>query len=230
MPERPLIIFDLDGTLVASHLDLIPALNAATATVDLPPVPMEAVGQIVGQGAKAMLAKAFDYHATAIPGGMADILFDKFLEHYEDHIADKTEFFPNCLEALDELASDGFELAICTNKLESLAKKLLHDLGETERFAAIVGGDTYPVKKPNPAHMTNLAEGLGHKAEQCIMVGDSINDIAAAQAASIASIAVTFGYSDRPVADLGADIMIDDFAQLVGAVNRLQTDDQLLDG
>ncbi|MEM6713411.1 MAG: HAD family hydrolase [Pseudomonadota bacterium] len=222
MPNRPLIIFDLDGTLVASHLDLIPALNAATATVDLPPVPMEAVGHIVGQGAKAMLAKAFEYHDRTIPEEMADVLFDRFLAYYGDHIADETEFFPNCLKALDTLEGERFDLAVCTNKLEGLARHLLDQLGEAGRFAAIVGGDTYAVKKPDPGHLTQLAESLGYRAAQCIMVGDSINDIAAAHAASIPSIAVTFGYSDRPIADLGADTIIDDFEELPAAVGQLQ--------
>ncbi|EFL90424.1 HAD family hydrolase [Ahrensia sp. R2A130] len=225
MANRPLIIFDLDGTLVASHLDLIPALNAATATFDLPPVPMEAVGHIVGQGAKAMLAKAFEYHDRPIPDGKANLLFERFLTHYEAHIADGTEFYPNCIAALEGLSNAGFTLAVCTNKDERLAKKLLNILDGEDRFALIVGGDTYPVKKPDPKHLTNLAEELGFTASQCIMVGDSINDIAAAKAASIPSIAVTFGYSDCPISELGASMMIDDFAELAGAVTQLQANE-----
>lgn len=221
--SKNLLIFDLDGTLVDSNRDLIPALNAATETVGLAPIGLGDVGHVVGQGALKMIEKAFEFHGQPLEVGSAvhKSLLDRFLEYYDDHIADETVFFPGTLTALDSLSNTGWDLAVCTNKYERFAVKLLTELGELERFCVVTGGDTFPVKKPDPAHLLETAKRAGADPSKCIMVGDSINDIAAAQAANLPVIAVDFGYSDVPIAELTPDRIISHFDELADAVEQL---------
>lgn len=220
-----LLIFDLDGTLVDSNRDLIPALNAATSSVGLAPISRADVGHVVGQGALKMIEKAFSYHGQELDGGAGGPLHKEllklFLAYYEAHIADHTIFFDGVLKALDTLRDDGWQLAVCTNKYEHLARKLLDELGETERFAVITGGDTFDFKKPDPRHLTETAKMVGIDPTNCLMVGDSINDILPAQSANIPVIAVDFGYSDVPVTELNPDRVISHFDQLVEVVDVL---------
>ena len=115
-------------------------------------------------------------------------------------------------------------LAVCTNKYEHLACKLLRELGEIKRFPTITGGDTFPFKKPDPNHILKTIELAGGVPERAVMVGDSNNDIAAAKAADISSIAVTFGYTDIPVRELEPVAIIDNFDELVTVANALMPD------
>ena len=105
-------------------------------------------------------------------------------------------------------------LAVCTNKLEELAIPLIEKLGLADRFAVVTGGDTFPVRKPDAGHILGTIEKAGARPQDAVMIGDSINDILAARNAGIPSIAVTFGYSDVPVAELGADHVISRFSEL----------------
>lgn len=220
-----LLIFDLDGTLVDSHRDLIPALNAATASRGLPPISSDQVGHVVGKGALKMIERAYSFHGQEIPGGVGgDVhqeLLQLFLDYYDDHIADRTIFFPGVLSALDTLAEAGWQFAVCTNKYERLARKLLSHLGEIERFPVITGGDTFEFKKPDSRHLTETAALAGISPSSCMMVGDSINDIVPAQSANIPVIAVDFGYSDVPVNELKPDRIISHFDEFVDAVEAL---------
>ena len=226
MAKTPrLLIFDLDGTLVDSNRDLIPALNAATASVGLPPISRADVGHVVGQGALKMIEKAFAFHGQEMDGGVGGPLHNKLLQHfldyYDDHIADHTIFFPGVLPALDALGTQGWQFAVCTNKYERFARKLLELLGEADRFPVITGGDTFDFKKPDPRHLIETAKLAEVDPANCIMVGDSINDILPAQEAGIPVIAVNFGYSDVPVEDLNPDVVISHFDQLIEAVGGL---------
>lgn len=219
--QKPAIIFDLDGTLLDSNRDLVPALNHATELFDLPPIEVEDVGHVVGQGARMMIRRAFSFHGRALDKNDEDTMLERFLAYYEAHICDKTVFFPGCLTALDRLASQGFELMVCTNKFEHLARKLLQELGALHRFSAVTGGDTFGFKKPDGRHLTETLHRGGAETAGAIMVGDTVNDIAAAQDAGLSSIVVDFGYSDRPVETLGATRQISHFDELVDAVEGL---------
>ncbi|MEL6504434.1 MAG: HAD-IA family hydrolase [Pseudomonadota bacterium] len=217
-----IVIFDLDGTLVDSVRDLVPALNRTTALDGLPPISIDHVGAIVGKGALKMIERAFAFHNRPLHPARQKELLAHFLETYEAHIADETVYFNGCLKALDDLASSGWGLAICTNKYAHLAQKLLETIGGRERFAALTGGDSFGVKKPDPFHIMETARLAGCNPDRAIMVGDSINDIEAARRAPMPSIAVDFGYTDIPVTDLGADIIISHFDELPAAVGKLE--------
>ena len=215
-----LLIFDLDGTLVDSNRDLVPALNNAIKPVGVKEVSLDDVGHVVGQGALKMIEKAFlqDEKEIDFGGDLHKSLLKKFLAYYESHIADHTVFYPSVLKSLDHLSAEGWKLAICTNKFEHLARKLLLELGEIERFCVITGGDTFEIKKPDPNHLRKTARLADISIDRCVMVGDSNNDIAAALAVPMPVIAVDFGYSEAPVVTYNPTKIISHFDELPQAV------------
>ena len=215
-----LLIFDLDGTLVDTNRDLIPALNHAIAHEKVEPVSTDEVGHVVGQGARQMIEKAFELRGRETPANI-DTLHERFLTHYEAHIADRSRPYPGVLQAMDRLASEGWTFAVCTNKLERLSRKLLDALGMTDRFAAIVGADSVPSRKPDPDHIRRTARAAGADVKRAVMVGDSINDIKAAKAVPMPVVAVDFGYTDVPVEELGPDVIISHYDELPDVAERL---------
>lgn len=212
------VAFDLDGTLADTAPDLTAALNHALAELGRPPVPAEDVRHMVGHGARALLRRGLAATGDA-EEALVEQGFPIFLDHYAANIAVGTRPFPGVEAALDAIAAEGATLAICTNKLEGLARGLVDALGWTARFPVIVGGDSLPVRKPDPAplHAAIALAGGGAAA----FVGDSITDVDTARAALIPCVAVSFGFSDRPAAELGADRLIDHFDGLVPALRSL---------
>lgn len=210
----PLMVFDLDGTLVDTNRDLIPALNHAIAGEGVEPVAVEEVGHVVGEGARRMIERAFELRGARVPTGRLDDLHRTFLTHYETHIADLSRPYPGLLDAMDRLAGDGWRFAVCTNKAEHLSRKLLAALDLAPRFAFVAGADTFDVRKPDPGHIRQTVEAAGGDVVRAVMVGDSINDIAAARAVPVPVIAVDFGYTDRPVRELGPDTVISHYDEL----------------
>jgi phosphoglycolate phosphatase len=213
-----LVVFDLDGTLADTALDLAAALNHALGTIGRPALPADAVRRMVGHGARMLL-----HRGLAATGDASEALIDQlmpaFLEHYADHIADHSRAFDGVDAALATLAAQGVRRAICTNKPEALTHKLVDALGWQGRFAAIVGGDTLPQRKPDPAPVLAAIDRAG--GGRAVFVGDSISDTDAARAAGIPCVALTFGFSDRPADQLGATALIDHFDQLVPTLDRL---------
>jgi phosphoglycolate phosphatase len=215
----PLVVLDLDGTLVDTAPDLVATLNAILAREGLPPVNYEAARNLVGGGARQMVERGFATAGRVVPDAAIDGFTRDFIEHYAAHIADRSAPFPGVEAALDILAARGYRLAVCTNKLEKLSVLLLDALGLSQRFAAICGADTFGVSKPDPEILRRTiarAEGDG-----AVMVGDSATDIATARAAKIPVIAVDFGYTDTPVVELAPDRIISHFTDLPEAVFAL---------
>ena len=210
----PLVVFDLDGTLVDTAPDLIDTLNIVLAHEGLPPVPYETARNAIGGGARRMVERALQAEGQPATATELDRLFGHFLAHYGAHIADRSRPFPHMEAALDTLASRGYRLAVCTNKLEKLSVKLLDALGLSARFVAICGQDTFGVQKPNPAILHRTIERAGGSSQRAIMVGDSGTDIETARTAQIPVIAVDFGYTEVPVTRLNPDRVISSFAAL----------------
>jgi phosphoglycolate phosphatase len=218
---HPILVFDLDGTLADTILDLIPVLNRVTATQGLEAIPIADVGHVVGHGARAMIERAFAYHNRTLDEAIHEKLFTDFLTDYEENIAANTVIFEGAMDVLDALEAQGWKFAVCTNKPEKLAVKLLQELGVAHRFAAVTGGDTYPYRKPDPRHLTNTIEKAGGNRERAVMIGDSRTDIDTAKAAGIPVVAVDFGYTDVPVRLLGPDVVISHFSELPKAVDTI---------
>ncbi len=210
------ILFDLDGTIIDSAHDLHAATNHVLAHVGRKGVTLEQVRHMVGFGAKRLIELGLE--AT---GGreahQADELLPVFLSYYRAHIADGTVVFPHGVEMLKKLKIKGFSLAICTNKPLGLTRPLLQALDIAQYFDAVTGGDSFEFKKPDPRHLIETAAFLPGNSP-FLMVGDSINDIAAARAAGAPSVAVDFGYTDIPPAELGADVLISSLAELPSLV------------
>lgn len=217
----PTIVFDLDGTLIETVLDLVPALNHTIASQGLEPVTVEQIRPIVSAGSKAMIRQAYKLQDLEITDELCDQLFDQFISRYEANISNHSVFYDGCLSAMENLASNGFILAVCTNKYEAMAKKLLSGMGSIEKFASISGGDTFEFRKPDPRHILETIAAAGGNPKHAIMIGDSYNDIEAAKRANVMSIAVDFGYSDVPVSTLGANAVISHFDDLYPSVQAL---------
>jgi phosphoglycolate phosphatase len=217
----PLVVFDLDGTLVDTAPDLVATLNTILAREGLPPVDYEAARNMIGGGARVMLERGLAAAGRTPPVAAIEVLTRDFIDHYAAHIADASRPFPGAEAALDTLAERGFRLAVCTNKLEWLSVRLLDALGLSKRFAAICGADTFGVSKPDPAILLRTVASAGAAGNAAVMVGDSLADIATARAAKVPVIAVDFGYTDTPVAALGPDRIVSRFADIPDAVFAL---------
>ena len=216
-----LIIFDLDGTLAHTALDLLGTLNRITQSYNLTKLGMAEFGQIIGHGANAMIERSFAVNGKTLDEDTAEELLKAFLEDYAANIANETHLFDGVLEAMDTLETKGYKFALCTNKTESMARLLLEELNVTQRFLSITGGDTFDFRKPDKRHLEETAKLAGFPIEKAIMIGDSATDINAAKYSDIPSIAVTFGYTEIPVQQLGANLIINDFSQLPPAIESL---------
>lgn len=213
--------FDLDGTLVDSHRDLAPAVNHTLSTVGRPNVEPDTVREFIGGGTAMMLTRALEYTGGSLPEAEFQAALGELLRHYESHIADLTVPYPGCLDALDALAARGCKLAVVTNKIEVFARKLLEELGMADRFDVILSGDTLGPGRAKPAPDMIDTAILMCGGGRFAMVGDSTYDVRAAKNANVPVVALSFGYNDVPAAELGANVVIDHYNQLVGALARL---------
>ena len=219
MAEFPFQIvgFDLDGTLLDTSADLAAAVNHALAAADRPPLSVDAVRPMIGGGSRHMLRQGLDASGGAVDEAELQRLL---LDHYEANIAVGTRPFPGCIDALDALDARGVTVAIVTNKFEGLAEKVLGALGLRDRFACLIGADSLGgVKKPDPEPIREMIARCG--GGETAFVGDSIYDVQAAQNAGLPAIAVSFGFLMQPVEELGADAVIDGYAELLPTLERL---------
>jgi phosphoglycolate phosphatase len=217
----PLIVFDLDGTLVDSAPDLIDALNVVLGREGLGPLPVSIARKFVGRGGRALIRQGFAASGREISDSRLEAVFAAFLAHYERHLTDKTVLYDGVDAALDALAIAGHRFAVCTNKFERAARLLLRQLGCAERFAAIAGQDTFPVSKPNGGALRLTIEKAGGDPARAIMVGDTATDVATARDACLPVVVVDFGYGAEPAAALKADKIIGHFNELPDAVQAL---------
>jgi len=220
--SHPVLVFDLDGTLAETAGDLMGALNVALASEGLDAVPLENARTMLGAGGKALIARGFARAGRALPADKHAALFEDFLAHYNAHIADNSWLFPGVVDALDRAAAAGWRLAVCTNKMEHSSRLLLDKLGIAGRFAFICGQDTFGVAKPDPKPLVETIASAGGALGHAIMVGDSRTDIDTARAAGVPVIAVDFGYTDTPVAELNPDRVISHFDDLLDSVASLR--------
>jgi phosphoglycolate phosphatase len=221
MTPTPLIVFDLDGTLVDTAPDLVAALNVVLDREGLPPVPFASARQMIGAGARRLIERGLEGDGRPMTPALLDRLTRDFIDYYADHIADHSKPFDGLEAALDRLAARGFGFAVCTNKLEWLSRRLLDQLDLSPRFLAVCGADTFGVSKPDPAILHQTIKRAGGDAARSIMVGDAGPDVGVARRAGIPVIGVEFGYTEVPIAKLAPDLVIATMGDLPDAVERL---------
>jgi phosphoglycolate phosphatase len=219
--QGAVIAFDLDGTLVETAPDLIGALNVVLGELGLPQVPIASARTLVGQGARKLIERGFAAAGRPLDEAETGGLVVRFIDAYAARIASESHAYPGLIEALDELQAAGAVLCVCTNKRSDLSLALLDALQLTHRFAAIVGADRAPKPKPDPSHVLAAIAAAGGDPAFALMVGDSSNDVDSARAANVPVVAVTFGYTDTPAHDLGADAVIASFTDLPAVARRL---------
>ena len=201
----PLAIFDLDGTLVDSAPDIRACLNRLMEREGLPPFSLPEVAAMIGDGARALLAKAFA--ARGVP--LDEAVIAPFLDDLEANSAKLTRPYPGIPEALDALTAAGWTLAVCTNKPIAATRALLASLGLAPIFAVVLGGDSLPVRKPDPGHVQGVLAEAGTAADDAVMIGDHQNDLRAAAGAGVRSIFAAWGYGSGEGATLRAAVPAD---------------------
>lgn len=219
--SRRAILFDLDGTLVDTAPDLHASLNHALNSVGRPGVTLQHVRHMVGDGVRKLLERGLEASGGPIEVPLFEQAVADYMAHYELHLADLSYPFDGVKTVLQNLKDEGYRLGVCTNKPQHFSEKLLASLGLTPYFDAIVGGDRLKVRKPDGGHILGTLEAMAAKSGTALMVGDSKNDVAAARAAGIPVVVVSFGYTAIPPTALGADILIDHFHELQTAIAHL---------
>ena len=220
MPAFPfdIVAFDLDGTLADTAPDIAAGINRMLADFGRPQLAEAEIRPLIGDGARNLLRRVL----TAT-GGSTERLLDEahplYLDHYAAHICDGTVPYPHVEQTMDALAALGVRLAVCTNKSTRMTRLLFDALGWTERFAAIVCGDTLSVFKPDAATLQETIRLAG--GGRSVLVGDSMIDGGTARAAGTPFVAVSFGFRDRAVEALGADAVIDSYEDLIPTLRAL---------
>jgi phosphoglycolate phosphatase len=221
LPLPETIVFDLDGTLVDTAPDLTAALNAVMHSLGRPQVPLEDVRHMVGRGARYLIERAMERTGAAASDNEIRDLVQRFIAHYDANIAVASRPFEHAETVVTGLRDRGHKLGICTNKPEALSFKLMNELQLRALFPVILGADSRPYKKPDPRHLFDTIEGLGGSPESAVLIGDSETDVKTARAANVPVIVVSFGYTEIPPHDLGADAVIDHFDALEQALKGL---------
>ena len=212
------IAFDLDGTLVDTAPDLVRALNAVIAPDGLQPVGDHEVRAMVGRGARALIERAYASREIDLDAARIDQLVAHFIEVYHAGIADLSRPFDGCVATLESLREQGARLSVCTNKPSFLADALLAELNLESYFERVIGPDRTTAKKPDAAHFFSAITDGGPNVA---MIGDSKPDVACARAANAPVIVMSYGYTETPAHNLGADRVLDDFSEIPAALKAL---------
>ncbi|MTI16742.1 phosphoglycolate phosphatase [Rhodobacteraceae bacterium RKSG542] len=223
---NPVLVFDLDGTLVETMGDLTASMNHVLVEAGYEAIEPENVRTMVGAGVKVLLSRGLKANKVDPTPDILDPLLKKFISYYEKHIADHSYPFPEAVEVLTRLKEEGWKLAVCTNKLENLAVPLLKALDMFDMFDAVVGGDTFSKNKPDAMPVYGAIDMADGTREGSIFVGDSRADIQAARNAGLPVIAADFGYTDVPVKELGPDIVFSHYNELEAAIAQIKAEQQ----
>lgn len=219
---RPLkgLIFDLDGTLIDSAPDLGQAVNLTLQAHGLRPLTLDELKPMLGDGMLPMLSRAFTLAGGRISDQVAYARFQEFITHYRTLPPSRDQLYPHAHETLLAMKERGIALGLCTNKQEASTLRLLEGLQIRNLFDAIAGGDTYPIHKPHPDHVRMVANEMLIEPRDCVMIGDSSNDVLAAKGAGLHALVITHGYAND-CRDLPADGFIDSFTELDAALTKL---------
>lgn len=219
------VIFDLDGTLADTSADLIAAANACfEARGQGAPLDARADAATAFAGARAMLRLGLTRLGAPWTEAEVDRDYPVLLEAYAGAIDVHTRLYPGALDAVERLRRAGNPVGICTNKPAGLAETLMTRLGVRDRFGALVGADTLPVRKPDPAPLFETIARLGGRPERAVLIGDTVTDRETSRAAGVPSVLVTFGPEGRDVARLEPEALLDHYDGLDDVLAQLFPD------
>lgn len=210
-----LLIFDLDGTLVDSKLDLANSVNAARADLGLSPIDNELVYSYVGNGAPVLMRRALGPEAS---DGQVKQSLEFFLAYYREHMLDNTRLYPGVREALDRLLAEKVKMAVLTNKPVRFSAMLVDGLGLGGHFLRVYGGNSFEHKKPHPIGVETLLAESGAARERTMLIGDSAVDVRTARNAGIKAAGVTYGFQPETFEQDPPDILVDGMEELVEMV------------
>jgi phosphoglycolate phosphatase len=210
-----LLIFDLDGTLIDSSVDLANSVNATRANLGLPPMEHGLVYSYVGNGAPVLIRKAL---GPEYPDDVVASALDYFLQHYRAHMLDNTVPYPGVREALDRFREEGIPMAVLTNKPVRASQAIVDGLGLHEHFRSVYGGNSFEQKKPHPVGIETLMAENGAARERTLMVGDSAVDVRTARNAKVAACGVTWGFQPETFAEHPPDFLVDTAEELAARV------------
>ena len=218
--DKQLLIFDFDGTLIDSVPDLADATNAMLTTLGKETYPISTIHNWVGNGSKMLVERALVGKIEVLEGELTveetDHAEQVFFDAYKNLSGSKTVAYPDVDSGLKKLKSAGFSLALVTNKPIRFVPKILESFGWQDLFSEVLGGDSLPVKKPDPTPLLHVCEALNVTPAQAVMIGDSRNDILAGQNANMDTLGLSYGYNyGQDIRKLNPTAAFDDFAALV---------------
>lgn len=211
MPQFDLVIFDLDGTLIDSKLDIAHSVNATLAYMGKPPLQNEIVYSYVGHGAPVLIQRVLGEEATEEECAKA---LKFFVEYYHEHRVDYTTLYPGAQETIDSFLDAGVRMAVLTNKPARISEEIVKDLGVSQHFIRVYGGNTFDEKKPHPIGILKLLEETGIAPERTLMVGDSSVDIETAYNAGVGSCGMLYGFKPESLQDPKPQFLLEAFSDL----------------
>jgi phosphoglycolate phosphatase len=206
------VIFDLDGTLIDSAPDIHCAINRMLAQLGSAPLSLAELRDLIGDGSLALVRRALA--ARQLQGIDQNAALESFLAFYAEEPTAQTRLYAGVPETLDRLRQRGLELALCTNKATFLTHVILERLGLRQYFSPVIGGDSFPYRKPDPRVLLHVLDGSGRAPGEAILVGDSEVDAEAARSAGMPFVLMTLGYRRGPLASIPYDAAIEDIRNL----------------
>lgn len=206
-----LLVFDLDGTLIDSKLDLASSVNATRAHMGMAPLELERIATYVGNGAPVLIRRALGDQASE---AQIEEALEFFLEHYREHSLDATRLYPGVRDALDRLRAAGKRMAVLTNKPVGVSRTIVEGLGVGPHFFRVYGGNSFDFKKPHPIGVETLMAEAAVDRPLTLMIGDSAVDIQTARNAGVHSCGVTYGFAPGGFSEYAPDRLVDRMEEL----------------
>ncbi|HTR84821.1 MAG TPA: HAD-IA family hydrolase [Reyranella sp.] len=216
------VLYDLDGTLIESAKDMQVAVSRVLADHGLPAATEADMRAFMGQGSKVTMDRAFTKYGRKLDEEQLSTVTREFVRYYEADPVSHTFAFPGVAEVVARFGRLGLKQGVCTNKFEKPSRIILEHLKLMPPIADVAGADTFaPVRKPDPKHILMLLERMGGDPKRAVMIGDSIHDVESAHGAGLPAVLVSWGYTDKPASELGANAVIQQFDALPDALGRL---------
>jgi phosphoglycolate phosphatase len=214
--DKKLLIFDLDGTLINSIPDLTLAINKMLDSLEVRSIPLDIVKSFIGNGAKTLVFKSLSYtHQGNVSNELFDIAFPRFMDLYKANPCEKTLLYPGVKETLQYLKDEGYKMVICTNKPIDFVEPILEKLDIKKYFDNWIGENSLDEKKPSGLPLLHLAKEANVPIDNCLMIGDSKNDIISASNAEMESVGLSYGYNyDEDITKYNPTIVLNEFTNL----------------